>query len=439
MGVPDVLQQRLRRAVALCVTMSAGALLVTGLGPQSAPDAAAPVISQVEQRVPVGYAGPAASGALAQPVAPPAAVPALSVRRAAVAGSHAGPITAAPAPAVAAYQRAASIINATVECGLDWVVLAAIARVESDHGRGLEGGHRVGRQGRVKPALVGEPLDGRQDTGRVHDTDGGDLDADARWDAPVGAFGLLPATWAQVAVDADGDDRRDPHDVDDAALGAAVVLCAGKGDMSRTAALRRALAEYHQAPGFVAAVLALVERYQGQLAEVPDHAPPRTVELPDMPDVCACDGRRAKTLVVAAAGAPDDRRLVPVRAAAGNKKGDKRLQRPPVAQQPNGEQEPTGSDSPPTGKPAGPTPAPDGAGGEGGEPPVPGGPQPPDGRQDEDGPPSCDPATGTPSGEEQVDVPVAEEQPATPLEEDPDPTCEEIDPADEVLPATPPE
>ena len=41
-----------------------------------------------------------------------------------------------PAPAIAAYQRAAQIIDsADKSCNIPWELIAAIGRVESDHGR----------------------------------------------------------------------------------------------------------------------------------------------------------------------------------------------------------------------------------------------------------------------------------------------------------------
>ena len=42
---------------------------------------------------------------------------------------------------------------------------------------------------------------------------------------------FLPSTWAAVAVDGDDDGVRDVQDIDDAALGSAVYLCADDGDL----------------------------------------------------------------------------------------------------------------------------------------------------------------------------------------------------------------
>lgn len=225
----------------------------------------------------------------------PAAVsvpdPSAGVRRAPVGppGDYPESIAKAPRAALSGYQRAELVINAAADCALDWEVLAAVARVESDHGRGLvsTAKHRVNANGRVLPALVATPLDGKHGRGLLRDTDDGKLDRDRIWDAPVGALGLVPSTWSSVAVDSDSDGRREPQDVDDAALGAAVFLC------SKLAAadLREALASYHRAPRFVSTVLALAARYEKQSAAIPPAyvVPPGGLPLPEaMPDLCGC-------------------------------------------------------------------------------------------------------------------------------------------------------
>ncbi|GAA1537849.1 hypothetical protein GCM10009788_45510 [Nocardioides humi] len=180
----------------------------------------------------------------------------------------------APAEAVAAYQRAATVINAAAPCNLDWLVLAAVGRLASNHGRG---------------APVGRPLNGRAGRDRVSDTDAGRLDGDPRWDAPVGPMGLLPETWARVAVDADGDAVRDVRDLDDAALGVAVLLCSDGEDLSRRPALRRALHLYDATPGLARTVLRLVAEYGAEPVGVPGTAPVVVPVVPvDLPELCDC-------------------------------------------------------------------------------------------------------------------------------------------------------
>lgn len=62
-------------------------------------------------------------------------------------------------PALAAYQRAASVMaEAAPACELSRTMLAGIGRVESDHGR--YGGAVLGADGVSSPRIVGVPLDG---------------------------------------------------------------------------------------------------------------------------------------------------------------------------------------------------------------------------------------------------------------------------------------
>ena len=46
---------------------------------------------------------------------------------------------------------------------------------------------------------------------------------------------FIPSTWQVVKVDADGDNKRNPQDIDDAALATAVYLCSGKDNLATRA------------------------------------------------------------------------------------------------------------------------------------------------------------------------------------------------------------
>jgi hypothetical protein len=154
----------------------------------------------------------------------------------------------------------------------------------------------------VRPALVGAALDGRHGRGRVSDTDAGRLDADPRWDAPVGPMALLPSTWTSVAVDADDDGRRDPQDLDDASLAAAVLLCS---TMQHGTPLRAALRAYHRAPHFVRTVLILARRYARQATDLPPYAAGPQVALPTLPPLaCTCDVARAHSALLQPSALP---------------------------------------------------------------------------------------------------------------------------------------
>jgi hypothetical protein len=104
--------------------------------------------------------------------------------------------------------------------GLSWKVLAAIGQVESGHGRN------------VGPSSAGA----------------------------LGPMQFLPSTWAQYAVDGDGDGKADIMSAYDAVPAAALYLCrngAGRGGQ----ALYDAIFNYNHADWYVREVLALAARY----------------------------------------------------------------------------------------------------------------------------------------------------------------------------------
>ena len=77
-----------------------------------------------------------------------------------------------PAAALAAYQRAETVINtADRDCHLQWQLIAAIGKVESDHGRA--DGNTLDSQGVAQPGIYGIALDGTHGTTTIADTDAG--------------------------------------------------------------------------------------------------------------------------------------------------------------------------------------------------------------------------------------------------------------------------
>ncbi|SDD26593.1 lytic transglycosylase domain-containing protein [Nocardioides lianchengensis] len=175
-----------------------------------------------------------------------------------------------PSVALAAYQRAETVINAADEsCNLTWQLVAAIGRVESDHGR--YGGNTLDDQGVARPGIFGIALDGSNKTQAIADTDAGQFDGDAKWDRAVGPLQFIPSTWSVVGVDADGDGRRDPQDIDDAALASAVYLCSGDDDLSTTAGQRTAVYRYNHSDSYVDLVLSIMSNYlAGSYTSVPN-------------------------------------------------------------------------------------------------------------------------------------------------------------------------
>jgi cell wall-associated NlpC family hydrolase len=103
--------------------------------------------------------------------------------------------------------------------GLPWTVLAAIGRIESDHGRSSALGVDHG----TNAAGAGGPMQ------------------------------FLASTWQQYGVDGNHDGSADRYDVADAIYGAANYLCAKGG--GQTSRLRAAVYTYNHSSSYVDAVL----------------------------------------------------------------------------------------------------------------------------------------------------------------------------------------
>ncbi len=174
-----------------------------------------------------------------------------------------------PSAALAAYQRAEAVINAAdSSCRLPWQLIAAIGRVESDHGR--FGGNVLGDDGVAQPGIYGIALNGRNDTQRITDTDAGQYDADEKFDRAVGPMQFIPSTWSVVGVDGDNDGRRNPQDIDDASLATAVYLCSGDDDLSGEQGQRASVYRYNHSRQYVDLVLSIMQAYMdGDFLSVP--------------------------------------------------------------------------------------------------------------------------------------------------------------------------
>jgi len=185
-----------------------------------------------------------------------------------------------PEAALAAYQRAETIINAAdTSCHLPWQLIAAIGRVESDHGR--VHGSRLDDDGLAQPAIFGIPLDGSRGTATISDTDAGLLDSDTEFDRAVGPMQFIPSTWSVVGGGAAGDSQRNPQDIDDAALATAVYLCSGSDDLSTDDGRRASVYRYNHSQEYVDLVLAFYDAYvDGEYTSVPNSATPGPTLLP---------------------------------------------------------------------------------------------------------------------------------------------------------------
>jgi membrane-bound lytic murein transglycosylase B len=175
-----------------------------------------------------------------------------------------------PSAALAAYQRAETVINAAdPSCHLPWELVAAIGRVESNHGRA--NGNVLNDDGVATPGIFGVALNGSNGTSEIVDTDAGQFDDDTAYDRAVGPMQFIPSTWSVVGVDADGDGVRNPQDIDDAALGTAVYLCSGADDLGTDTGRQAAVYRYNHSKSYVDLVLAIMDAYmQGDYSSVPN-------------------------------------------------------------------------------------------------------------------------------------------------------------------------
>jgi hypothetical protein len=178
-----------------------------------------------------------------------------------------------PAVAVEAYKRAAAALAVSdAACHLPWQLLAAIGRVESDNGQ--FGGAILLADGYGTRPIYGIPLDGRAGVALVRDTDGGKLDGDPNFDRAVGPMQFIPSTWARYGADGNGDGKKDPNNIFDAALAAADYLCTGGGDLANPVQEAAAVLRYNDADEYVHVVLALTASYEhGEFATLPPVSP----------------------------------------------------------------------------------------------------------------------------------------------------------------------
>ena len=166
-----------------------------------------------------------------------------------------------PVVALRAYRHAADLANhLTSGCAVPWTLLAAIGRVESDHGRFA--GSVLLASGLSTPRIIGIPLNG-VGTGFVRDTDHGVLDGDPVFDHAIGPMQFIPSTWALYATDGNRDGIADPFNIYDAAAAAGNYLCKAGKDLGTRAGRVRAILAYNHSDSYVADVLALEATYAG--------------------------------------------------------------------------------------------------------------------------------------------------------------------------------
>ncbi len=210
-----------------------------------------------------------------------------------------------PVTAMRAYQHAADLTNQrTSSCAIPWTLLAAIGRVESDHGRFANS--VLLANGLSTPRIIGIALNGIG-TGLVLDTDNGVLDGDRVFDRAVGPMQFIPSTWAYYKTDGNGDGVSDPFNIYDAAAAAGKYLCNAGSDLRTRAGKMRAVLTYNHSDSYVASVLALEATYAGTpiTAEPAFVTPVLSAPLPPVnPGVPTAIGPRAITPAASTPTAP---------------------------------------------------------------------------------------------------------------------------------------
>ena len=159
-------------------------------------------------------------------------------------------------------QAAAALAKRAPHCRVPWTAIAAIGKIESNHGRYR--GSQFALNGDVYPRILGIPLDGTR-SALIRDTDVGVMDTDLEFDRAVGPMQFIPSTWVRINTDGNGDGVSDPNNVYDAALGTAAYLCRAvpSGGLDTDEGLRPAFFSYNHSDAYVEKVLAWHHTYAG--------------------------------------------------------------------------------------------------------------------------------------------------------------------------------
>ncbi|MFF0149082.1 membrane-bound lytic murein transglycosylase B [Amycolatopsis sulphurea] len=256
--------------------LAGGALVVLPALTSSGLPIGTPVAAGDQQSIAGGpAAGPGADlppvgvdGSLPQPPVPQA----LGVPGYAGTGSAtpSGPL-GIPDSMLKAYRNAADIMaREQPGCHVDWALIAAIGRVESNHARG---GY-VDARGNGLERILGPVLDGAGGFAAIRDTDGGRYDGDQVWDRAVGPTQFIPSTWARYASDGNGDGVSDPNNIYDETLATARYLCSGGLDLSGLPAQALAVRRYNNSQSYVDTVLGYAAAYRAGVSQLPDSQVP---------------------------------------------------------------------------------------------------------------------------------------------------------------------
>ncbi|MCX5242290.1 lytic transglycosylase domain-containing protein [Streptomyces prunicolor] len=171
-----------------------------------------------------------------------------------------------PATILDAYKKAETELAASKPgCNLPWQLLAAIGKVESGQARGGQ----VDASGTTTSKILGPALDGNG-FALIKDTDNGAYDGNSTYDQAVGPMQFIPSTWAWAGRDGNGDGKKDPNNIYDAALAAGHYLCRNDWNLSTDAGLRSAILSYNNSTDYLNTVLSWLEYYRKGTHSVPD-------------------------------------------------------------------------------------------------------------------------------------------------------------------------
>ncbi|MFC4605658.1 lytic transglycosylase domain-containing protein [Rhodococcus kronopolitis] len=212
----------------------------------------------------------------AQPIAEPAPAPvAIPAPADAAPAPLPAPLPEGPLgiPAInyAAYQNAERVIaERQPDCGINWMQVAGVGRVESSH---ANGGKADGNGNLFEP-IIGLPLDGSlPGQAVIMDSDGGALDGDSVYDRAVGPTQFIPTTWAHYGIDGNGDGKADPQNLFDAAASTANYLCDGGTNMRDIVSATKAILRYNNSMAYVANVTAWSLAYSTGITPTADALP----------------------------------------------------------------------------------------------------------------------------------------------------------------------
>ncbi|HKY56492.1 MAG TPA: lytic transglycosylase domain-containing protein [Aeromicrobium sp.] len=170
-------------------------------------------------------------------------------------------MTGIPPRALEGYGKAQLQISVMKPaCRLGWNTLAGIGWIETGHG--TTRGSTLLPDGRTSKLILGPALDGTKGTRAIKATAADHAaTGDPEWDHAAGPMQFIGGTWARWGTDGNRDGIVDRNNIDDAALSAAMYLCAGGRDLSSGEGWSDAVHSYNHSNKYVLAVNKRANKY----------------------------------------------------------------------------------------------------------------------------------------------------------------------------------